>query len=124
MVLIGTDAAERHGIIWTLSYEDHPAKNLFTKPRKLAMGTSTLVGLQKRRVDRSHLSEPCLEDDQDFTTQFGIHKTQLNCLLVQTHYTVPNCSMAMYFGLKQGVCDSLQVYKLYFNMSVFIHFFL
>ncbi len=26
MVLMGTDAAERDGIFWTVTYEDHPAK--------------------------------------------------------------------------------------------------
>ncbi len=107
MVLMGTDAAERDGIFWTVTYEDHPAKALFARPRKLSMGTSTLVGLRKWKEDRSHISEPCLVDNESFIQRYGLHKTRLNCLLVLSHYTVSNCSMGVYFGLQEGelFCD-------------------
>ncbi len=116
MVMMGTDAAEREGIFWTVTYEDHPAKALFARPRKLSMGTSTLVGFTKRREDRSHLPEPCLEDNQSFVDRYGLHKTRLNCLLVLSHYTVPNCSMGVYFGLKEGADKSQDNFlRLYFT---------
>ncbi len=50
MVLMGTDAAERDGIFWTVTHEDHPAKALFTRPRKVSLGTSTIVGIKKEKV--------------------------------------------------------------------------
>ena len=102
MVLMGTDAAERDGIFWTVTYEDHPGKAMFTRPRKVSAGTSTLVGIRKRKEDRSKLSRHCLELNESFTDRYGVDKTRLNCLLVLSHYTVPNCSLGMYFGLKQG----------------------
>ena len=101
-VLLGTEAVEKNGIYWTVTYEDHPAEVLLTRPRKVSSGTSTLVGLRKRKVDRSRLSKPCMEVDQGFAERYGVPKSRLNCLLVLNHYLVPNCSMAVYFGLNEG----------------------
>ncbi len=50
MSLAGTAAADRSGIAWTLSYEDHPARVLYTSPKRAWAGTSTSVGISKNQV--------------------------------------------------------------------------
>ncbi len=48
--LLGTDAAERKDIVWTVSSEDHPARILYLQQHKTRAGSSIMVGLSKRVV--------------------------------------------------------------------------
>ncbi len=50
MDVIGTDATERTGMLWTLSYQDHPARKLALSPKKLAVGVSTIVSVSMQIV--------------------------------------------------------------------------
>jgi len=50
MNLIGSEAAEKDGIAWTITHMDHPSARLLSKAIKASMGTTTLVGLSRKTV--------------------------------------------------------------------------
>ncbi len=53
--------------------------------------------------DRSRQSRPCTDsDDPEFEEKFGLPKTRFNCQILQAHYLVPNCSMLLFSGVKNG----------------------
>ena len=51
MMLLGSDATERHGIVWAISHMDHPAIVMAGEPQRAAHGTVTTVGLEISQVD-------------------------------------------------------------------------
>jgi len=53
MSLLDSEAAERGGISWTVTNQDHPAMAIMTNPEKLYMGSMSVVGLKKETVRES-----------------------------------------------------------------------
>ncbi len=54
MMLLGSDAVEKTGVKWVLSYKEHPSRVLAGSPEKADLGTSTLVALSKEIVSNIH----------------------------------------------------------------------
>ena len=50
MSILGSDAAERTGLRWTVSHEDHPARAVYRNVKKAPTGWSTIVALSKKIV--------------------------------------------------------------------------
>jgi len=51
MVLLGSEAAEKEGVAWTVTDPGElPAFSLATKPQKVTMGSATLIGMKKDMV--------------------------------------------------------------------------
>jgi len=103
MNLLGSEGSEKHGVAWTISNVDHPSSVLFNEFHKVSLGTSTTVGLKKRIMDRTKLSEHCLDlKNESFYASYGIPASNFNCQIINTHYLVPNCSLGILLGLKEG----------------------
>lgn len=50
MFLKGSDAAERSGGYWSLSYEDHPAAVLLATPKKFPKGRTIIASLSMEEI--------------------------------------------------------------------------
>lgn len=46
MTYLASDASERHGIVWAISDNDHPAAVLLREPNRAAEGTVNTIGLE------------------------------------------------------------------------------
>jgi len=47
---MGTEAAEKEGVAWTVTHKDHPVMAIYANPQKMQLGTASLVSLKQERV--------------------------------------------------------------------------
>merc|ERR1711879_102260 len=104
MIMRGSDAAERHGVVWTLSHEDHPVGVLEKDFNRLDSGKISAVSISMSEKQRTHImSEICVERDIAFEESFGVNFTKLNCDNVyhdSFYKMTQNCSLLPYYGWK------------------------
>ena len=56
------------------------------------------------QFDQSGLdSQECIAKNETFENLYEIEATKANCELVQEQVSVPNCSLALYHGMKSGM---------------------
>ncbi len=53
---LGSTAAEREGVFYHLSQNDHPAFGLNSDPKRLTLGSSHVVGITRKRVKNIMIS--------------------------------------------------------------------
>ncbi|TRY62037.1 hypothetical protein TCAL_09523, partial [Tigriopus californicus] len=96
----GTDAAERNGIVWAVTYNNSPAVIMSHRPNKLSSGTHASIGLTKSEIDRIDVPGGCLKTNQTFTDLTGMVNTKANCQGFANHFQFGKCSLAVFYGYK------------------------
>eukprot|EP00094_Tigriopus_californicus_P009875 TCALIF_09522-PA protein Name:"Protein of unknown function" AED:0.18 eAED:0.14 QI:32/0.6/0.16/1/0.2/0.5/6/0/333 len=98
----GSDAVERHGLVWTLTYLDNPAVLLSHDLHRSQTGITTLIGIRRVETDRSDLNSmnSCLDFNATFVELSGNPRTKYNCQGLSSHFRHQNCSIGNYFGYK------------------------